>query len=409
MSLNRRVFLTGSGALIAASAIGCGDGGAAKRGAQSAGPVPPKGKGDGAPVKPHYLVMMTLRGGFDSVMSVNPQDQTVVGDQIHCGYRADQRIQGSQRLYGPLIGGLERHDDDLCLIHAVRSDTTSHPDGLGMLIRGAVGARSYQLAAKLAENLAGDAPLPTLDLMTLDGEVPFDAMERPAWGDLRDRVQKQQLADLNVSQRDAEIVTKTVRGAAGLGSFLAYAQRDEEELAPKFNGFLGKHMRLAFQAIRGNWAKVINIGARLLYFDSHSDNFRYQRQRQPSTFADLATFIDLLKAEKNRFGSLYEQTTIAVFSEFGRYPRVNGQGGKDHWPENSWILAGKSITPGLTVGGTDASFRGLKVDFGTGKVKPKDGRPIFIDNAFATLVKLSGGNPTEFGYAADAPISCVIG
>ena len=37
---------------------------------------------------------------------------------------------------------------------------------------------------------------------------------------------------------------------------------------------LGGHFRMAYQAIRGNWAKCIHVASRNLYFDSHSDNTR---------------------------------------------------------------------------------------------------------------------------------------
>jgi len=62
------------------------------------------------------MVFISLRGGYDAFMSVNAQDKRVVKENIHCGYRPDERVQsaGSGRLYGPLIGDLLRHDQDLC-------------------------------------------------------------------------------------------------------------------------------------------------------------------------------------------------------------------------------------------------------------------------------------------------------
>jgi hypothetical protein len=45
--------------------------------------------------------------------------------------------------------------------------------------------------------------------------------------------------------------------------------------------------------------------------------------------------------------------------------------GKDHWPENSWMLLGKGIRRvegGVTLGATDDRLRGRPVDFRSGSL-----------------------------------------
>jgi hypothetical protein len=51
---------------------------------------------------------------------------------------------------------------------------------------------------------------------------------------------------------------------------------------------------------------------------------------------------------------LLEETVIAVLSEFGRTPRVNGRGGRDHYP-SAWtnFLCGGNIRGGQAIGATD--------------------------------------------------------
>jgi len=51
---------------------------------------------------------------------------------------------------------------------------------------------------------------------------------------------------------------------------------------------------------------------------------------------------------------MLQDTVVAVFSEFGRTPRVNGRGGRDHYP-NAWtnFLCGGSIKGGQVIGSTD--------------------------------------------------------
>lgn len=415
MKITRRTILQGAGAGSVLAALGCG-------GSKSARPVSAKADDHvaGAPhpaiqggpkpkpgEPPHYLVLVTLNGGYDNVMSVAPKEQDKIGDKIFCGYRTDERIRGSKRMFGPLIGGLERHDDDLCLIHGVRSDTVAHPDGLGMLARGSRSARPGPIAMTFGKTLSGNAPLPNLDLGSLDGKVVLHDRERPKWADVRAQAQRAQVAALGGTPAQTEMLGGITGTTANLERFLTESQVDAAELDKKLTGFLGHHFRVAFQAIRGNWAKCTNISSSLLYFDSHSDNTRFQRERQPSTFADLATFVDLLKSTRNDFGPLFDQTTIAVFSEFGRFPRLNGQGGKDHFPENSWILLGRGVKKGATIGGVDDIGKGLAIDFRSGQASADHGQPIYLDNAFATLLAIAGGDPVKAGYGKDAVLGCV--
>lgn len=51
---------------------------------------------------------------------------------------------------------------------------------------------------------------------------------------------------------------------------------------------------------------------------------------------------------------LLKETVVAVISEFGRTPRLNGRGGRDHYPD-AWtnFLAGANIKGGQALGATD--------------------------------------------------------
>jgi hypothetical protein len=79
---------------------------------------------------------------------------------------------------------------------------------------------------------------------------------------------------------------------------------------------------------------------------------------------------------------LWETTTIVWMGDFGRTPRINQDGGRDHWP-NPWsvVLGGGTMKGGNVIGATDAD--GVMV---------KD-RPIEVSNLFATLYKATGIDP----------------
>jgi len=71
---------------------------------------------------------------------------------------------------------------------------------------------------------------------------------------------------------------------------------------------------------------------------------------------------------------LLESTTVIVWGEFGRTPRINAKGGRDHWPgTQSVLLAGGGIQGGRVVGQTDRNG-GVPAD-----------RPVHVQEVFATL------------------------
>jgi uncharacterized protein (DUF1501 family) len=51
---------------------------------------------------------------------------------------------------------------------------------------------------------------------------------------------------------------------------------------------------------------------------------------------------------------LLQETVVAVLSEFGRTPRLNGRGGRDHYPQ-AWtnFVAGGNFRGGQVIGATD--------------------------------------------------------
>ncbi len=50
---------------------------------------------------------------------------------------------------------------------------------------------------------------------------------------------------------------------------------------------------------------------------------------------------------------LHERVLVVVWGEFGRTPRLNGQGGRDHWPGcMSVLVAGGGLRMGQVVGAT---------------------------------------------------------
>jgi hypothetical protein len=398
-----------------------------------------------ARVKPHYIVRIILEGGFDSVLTVDAKDPATAGD-IDTGYRADERLQGTRRLYGPLIGGLLRHDDDLCLVHGVIYNTVAHDKGEGMLRAGhqRYGPSVRPFGDAVGEVLPGGGPIPHLHIQTgwsspaapaldtpfvpenpLANELPsaggllIDAtttallvsesrqalFETPVWFDELQVVRLEEARQILGSQPEQlAAYEQELLQARHLQRLLSTADRTTSLRASP----LGPGLQLAFHALRNNHARSITVRTPQAWLDTHSNNLVLQRARTLPIFQDLGGFVDMLKRERNAFGSLFEQTTIAIVSELGRYPKLNVVRGKDHWPENSWILLGKGVQPGVTVGATDRSFRSVPISYRTGSPQADDRRPLVLDSLFATLFHLAGGELSSHGYARDSVLECIL-
>ena len=85
-------------------------------------------------------------------------------------------------------------------------------------------------------------------------------------------------------------------------------------------------------------------------WDTHENNFPHLRQRlvPPADAAIAAVLRDLSDR------GLLDETLVVVLGEFGRSPKVNGKGGRDHWPHaQSILLAGAGIQGGSIYGSTD--------------------------------------------------------
>ena len=79
---------------------------------------------------------------------------------------------------------------------------------------------------------------------------------------------------------------------------------------------------------------------------------------------------------------MLDETLVVVMGEFGRTPKLNANGGRDHWPRAfSVALAGGGVRGGQIIGQSDSLGE-----------SPKD-RPVTPADLAATIYTLLGINP----------------
>jgi hypothetical protein len=85
-------------------------------------------------------------------------------------------------------------------------------------------------------------------------------------------------------------------------------------------------------------------------WDHHENIFPTLKKRLPAFEGTIAALIEDLAQR-----GLLDSTLIVVLGEFGRTPKINNRGGRDHWSNAMSVLFAGGRTPGgIVVGATDA-------------------------------------------------------
>lgn len=120
--------------------------------------------------------------------------------------------------------------------------------------------------------------------------------------------------------------------------------------------------------------RLVEVGVRcvtLSYgrWDYHDRNAEQCKQRLPWLDQALSALIDDL-ADRG----MLDDVSIVCWGEFGRTPRINPEGGRDHWPQVSCaLLSGGGMKTGQVIGATDRHG---------GQAKD---RPVHMQEVLATL------------------------
>jgi Protein of unknown function (DUF1501) len=101
--------------------------------------------------------------------------------------------------------------------------------------------------------------------------------------------------------------------------------------------------------VQVNWVRHDN-GPGGQGYDSHRDHLNWSRtELQPPTDAAFASLIEDLSER-----GMLDDTLVILMGEFGRTPRFNSAGGRDHWPNCfSVVVAGGGIRGGQIHGASD--------------------------------------------------------
>lgn len=146
--------------------------------------------------------------------------------------------------------------------------------------------------------------------------------------------------------------------------------------------------------------RLVEAGARcvsLSYgrWDSHGQNFDLVRDHGSKLDQCLSALIEDLEQR-----GILDDVTVVTWGEFGRTPKINGNAGRDHWPQVSCAhIAGGGIRAGQAIGATNrlgehatdrpvdvqeviaTIYHNLGIDTATTTIADPTGRPQYLVEA----------------------------
>ncbi|MFO0726710.1 MAG: DUF1501 domain-containing protein [Myxococcota bacterium] len=370
------------------------------------------------------FVFCYFSGAWDTLLSLDPRDPNVftedrIGatkiqlgwDQIPANYpKTILQPSGSNINFGPVMGAISAHYDQICVVRGLNMNTVSHDVGrryfiTGMTPRGTRAAGS-SVGTRIVTQQGDLRPLPHLVSRVEaynEGDPVFatglavngssdlltslqDGRDAPA-GAVRTRLDAYRAAHANCdpSALDKNGFLTLIRAtqskardlvSSGVARHFNFSNTADPEIASLRTRYgittsattSGAQAALAFQALKHQVAQCVSIEL-TNQLDTHDSQWATD---QPDNQADgwnaLAQLVADLKAEPHPDGGTHiDHTTILCFSEFGRTALLNSRGGRDHSLTGACMLLGAGVPHNKVIGASsDTGMNPRKVNPMTG-------------------------------------------
>ena len=228
---------------------------------------------------------------------------------------------------------------------------------------------TVQQPGQLPENIK--APDGVDDMRALRRKRLFGGVEGTLKTDIKD----------DATKAHSDIYTKAFSlSVSERRNVFQFDSKDNALLSKFGNNPFGRGCLLAKKLTEaGAVAVEVDLGG----WDNHQNVFNALHTTTGTGRADiLDKGMGSLVEELSKSGRM-KDTVIMWAGEFGRTPRINANGGRDHWPRCwSVVVGGGAIKGGQAYGSTDATGEAVK------------DHPVTIGDVFATVYKGLGIDPT---------------
>ena len=368
-------------------------------------------QGRGAAKKPRSLIVLWMAGGPSQLETFDPHAGTKIA---HDGTKAIETAAPGVRI-ADTLPRLAEQMESISLVRSLVSKEGDHERATHNLKTGFRPDPTLvhpSLGAVVCHQLTDEVEIPR-HVSILPGQFParggylgsqFDAFKTfdPSGPvpDVRARVSDERaarrLADLQVVEaafargRLKHLAERTSHTASveAARRMMSSEQLKAFDVSGAPQGLKARFGETPFG--RGCLAAIqlIEVGVRCVEvtldgWDTHTNNEALVRGRCEILDPAFAALIEELKARE-----LFDSTIVLWLGEFGRTPRVNPTGGRDHWPHGfTAALAGGNIAGGRVVGETSAEPDEKAVD----QTKfVADARP--VEDLHATVLNALGIN-----------------
>lgn len=417
------------------------------------------------------FVFAYFDGGWDILLGLDPRDPRTTNAEQHQIQPAYGQLGGAYQArgvqeraglrFGPAVPPeMLEHAADCSIVNAITMDTASHEVGRRYFITGqfprGLAATGSSLPAEIVARTGDGAPIPNLSLGVESYAVGLPphatALAANGLGDMlvaltpfaqidpdvlaaveayqdgapgceslrldrdglattalrgqkraRDYIRAQLAGLFDLSRADAEMAELRDRYAIGAGS---------TAVSPEVLAFA------AAQALKNDVSQCVSVRV-AEGLDTHSNWAQDHAPRQEAGWRALAALMADLKATPSKTApgrSVFDETTIVAFSEFGRTPLFNNLQGRDHFLGNSCLMAGAGIARGRTIGrsatvgmmplDTDLSS-GAAVEMPTPAQRSSGSVAILTpQNVLATVLASAGFG---YDYLRARPITALLG
>jgi hypothetical protein len=366
------------------------------------------------PKSPRALILLWMDGGMSHL------------DTLDCKPEAPPDIRGDLGIIRSSLGGVFVSEhlprigammDQCSLVRSVTSPEGNHDRGSHFMLTGrrpspvltypSIGSVLGEAAALESENpIPPYIAIPDAHQYARQGflpvaSAPFELSADPSRPDFHVK----DMEPVPGMQRALELLHKVdaLDGAPRSGGESArdqfLGQARYLSLNPELRNRYGRHFfgqscLLARRLVEGGVGTVM---VRYQGWDHHQGIARALTYGFPPKLAALDEAISALH-EDLRKRDLLDKVLVVVASEFGRTPRLNPAGGRDHWSRaSSVLLFGAGTKTGAVVGETDA--RG----------EEPVARPVSPHDLYATVLSALGADTGRTLFTADGRPIRVVG
>ncbi len=174
-------------------------------------------------------------------------------------------------------------------------------------------------------------------------------------------------------------------------------EKEDRRIRERYGEGTPQHQGDAAPRLMGQFLlarRLVEAGVRCVtvsfsFWDWHSSNFNRGRDNLPPFDQGVSALVEDLHQR-----GLDKDVTVVAWGEFGRTPKINKDGGRDHWPRVSCaLMAGGGMRTGQARGTTNRLGE-----------EPKE-RPIHFQEVFATLYHNLGidASKTQLADLSDRP------